>query len=104
MISHGNSTTFLETGLQYLAKGEDAPQDDFVKMNSNIASGYNLPPDPGGEFYVNMTFPVRGVTIHTTCFIIILHFVHTGNSVFHRILTTNINCFSKPFSFVMVKK
>jgi hypothetical protein len=42
------------------------PSGRLVKMNSSIASGCNLPPDPGGEFYVNMTFSVTVVKIYTT--------------------------------------
>jgi hypothetical protein len=52
--------------MQWLAKWKDSPQSGFVKMNSNIASGYNLPPDPGGEFYVNMTFSVIVDTMYST--------------------------------------
>jgi hypothetical protein len=64
-------------------------------MNSNIASSYNLPPDPGGEFYVNIKFSVILHTIYTTCFNTILHFVHRGFGIFHRILTKRSNFFSK---------
>lgn len=66
-------------------------------MNSNIASGYNLPPDPGGEFYLNMTFSVTVDTIYTTCFDTVLHFAHTGIRMFHRFLKLRSNSFSKAF-------
>jgi hypothetical protein len=79
--------------MQWLAKGKDFPQGGFVKMNSNIASGYSFPPDPGGEFYVDMIFSVIVDTIYTTCFNTILHFAHTGFSTFHRILTIRSNFF-----------
>jgi len=83
--------------MQWLAKGKDSPQGVFVKMNSNIASGYNLPPDPGGEFYVNLTFSVTVDTIYTTCFNTILHLAHTGITMFQGILTIRSNFFSKTF-------
>jgi len=73
-------------------------------MNSNIASGYNLPPDPGGEFYVNMTFSVRVGTIYTTCFNKILHVAHTGVSRYHRILKISIFISLRLLSFVIEHK
>jgi hypothetical protein len=51
-------------GLQWLAKGKDSPQGSVVKMNSNIATGYNLPPDPGGEFTIYDIFRYTGYDIY----------------------------------------
>jgi len=64
-------------------------------MNSNIASGYNLPPDPGGEFYLKITFSVIVGTIYTTCFNTVLHFTYTSIRMCHRILKIRSNFFSK---------
>jgi len=73
-------------------------------MNSNIASSYNLPPDPGGEFYVNIIFSVIVDTIYTTCFNTILHFAHRDFSIFHRILTIRNNFSLRLLLFVIEHK
>lgn len=52
--SDAKSASFLETQLQ----------SDIVTMNSDVESGYSLPPDPGGEFYINVAILKIATVLH----------------------------------------
>jgi hypothetical protein len=54
VASDGKSPAFLETQLQYLPKRTSPSQCGVVAMNSEVESGFSLPPDPGGELYINV--------------------------------------------------